>query len=218
MTRIRVLVVDDHAVVRGGLRHVLEAEPGFEVVGEAEDARTAVARARALRPDVVLLDITMPGGSGLQAVRPILAATPETRVLMLSVHDRREYVVESVRAGAHGYLRKDTSPAELRAAVRAVHAGGAFFGAAVAGHLGEALRDEPAATGPDVLTAREREVLLLVARGLTNKQAALQLGIGVRTVETHRDHLMRKLGIRTVAGLTRYVLDHGLGEGGSAAP
>lgn len=213
MTRIRVLVVDDHAVVRGGLRHVLEAEGGFDIVGEAEDARSAVSRAKALRPDVVLLDITMPGGSGLEAVKPILGAAPDARILVLSVHDRREYVIESVRAGAHGYMRKDTSPAELRSAVRAVHAGGAFFGASVAGHLADALRDETMPAEPDALTAREREVLVLVARGLTNKQTAARLGISVRTVETHRDHLMRKLRIRTVAGLTRYVLDRGLAEG-----
>jgi DNA-binding NarL/FixJ family response regulator len=219
-TPIRVLLVDDHAVVRDGIRSVLESEPGFVVVAEADGADAAVEVAGRTRPDVVLLDITMPGRSGLEAVELLLGAAPECRVLLLSVHDRAEYVVRGVRAGAHGYLRKDTSPAELRAAVRAVHGGGEFFSPAVAGRLGAALRgDLPEAAGLEpqprdrsiaVLTAREREVLAGVARGLLNKQLAAELGISVRTVEAHRENMSRKLGVRSVAVLTRLAVEAGL--------
>jgi DNA-binding NarL/FixJ family response regulator len=217
---IRVLIVDDHAVVREGLRSVLVAEPGFVVVAEADGAEAAIAIARRDGPDVVLLDITMPGGSGLDAVRLLLAASPGSRILLLSVHDRAEYVVRGVRSGAHGYLRKDTSPAELRAAVRAVHGGGEYFSPVVAGRLGAALRgDEPeaaAVAGPArdrsvaVLTARERGVLAGVARGLLNKQLAAELGISVRTVEAHRENITRKLGVRSTAVLTRLAIEAGL--------
>jgi DNA-binding NarL/FixJ family response regulator len=217
---IRVLIVDDHAVVRDGIRSVLVSEPGFAVVAEADGAEAAVAIALRDGPDVVLLDITMPGGSGLDAVRLLLAASPGSRILLLSVHDRAEYVVRGVRSGAHGYLRKDTSPAELRAAVRAVHGGGEYFSPVVAGRLGAALRgDAPegaAGAGPardrsvTVLTARERGVLACVARGLLNKQIAGELGISVRTVEAHRENITRKLGVRSAAGLTRLAIEAGL--------
>ena len=212
---IRVLVVDDHAVVREGIRHVLAGEPGFEVVGEAANGEQALALARSQRPDVVVLDVTMPGESGLRVAPKLRAAVPGARVLIMSMHENAEYVREGVRAGASGYLLKDSAAAELRLAVRAVHAGGTYFSTPAARGLtappssapdGEA--DEPPSS--DVLTARERDVLDGIARGLTNKEIAGQLGISHRTVETHRESLMRKLGIRTVAGLTRYVLDHGL--------
>jgi DNA-binding NarL/FixJ family response regulator len=215
---IRVLIVDDHAVVREGIRHVLVSEPGFAVVAEAASADEAVACARREAPDVVLLDITMPGRSGLDAVGPLLIASPRSRILLLSVHDHAEYVLRGVKAGAHGYLRKDTSPAELRAAVRAVHGGGESFSPAVAGRLSAALRgDAPDAPGGAargrtiaVLTARECDVLVGVARGLLNKEIGAELGISVRTVEAHRDNVMRKLGVRSAAALTRLAVDAGL--------
>lgn len=217
---IRVLIVDDHAVVRAGIRAVLVAEPDFVVVAEAGRADDAVTVARQVHPDVVLLDITMPGRSGLDAVTLILEASPATRVLLLSVHDHAEYVVRGVRSGAHGYLRKDTAPADLRAAVRAVHGGGEFFSPVVAGRLGAALRGEASAPPPGappardrsvaVLTARERDVLGWVARGLLNKQIAGELGISVRTVEAHRENITRKLGVRSVAALTRLAIEAGL--------
>lgn len=216
---IRVVLVDDHGIVREGLRQVLASDAAFEVVGEASNGEQALEVAARLLPDVILLDITMPGDSGLVVAQKLRARVPSARVLMLSVHDDAEYVLESVRAGAHGYLRKDTTPGDLRAAVRAVHAGDAWFSPAVARRLTEVLRSErvpdvappPAAPATvDVLTNREREVLTLVARGLLNKEVAAQLGISVRTVEAHRDSLVRKLGIRSVAGLTRYALEQGL--------
>ncbi len=233
---IRVLVCDDHAVVREGIRHVLAGEPGFEVVAEAANGEQALALAAEHRPDVVVLDVTMPGESGLRVAPRLRAAVPETRVLILSMHDNAEYVREGVRAGASGYLLKDSAAAELRLAVRAVHAGGTYFstpaalgltgvtlppvtpddGASAAsgadgdlpnaGAAGAAVGGAPPL---DVLTARERDVLDGIARGATNKEIAAELGISHRTVETHRESLMRKLGIRTVAGLTRYVLDAG---------
>lgn len=211
---IRVLVADDHSVVREGLRHVLAGAPGFEVVGEAATAAEALVLAERHAPDVVVLDISMPGGSGLGIVEQLRQRLPEARILMLSIHDQREYVVESVRAGAHGYIRKDSTPAELRAAIAAVHREGAYFGPAAARHLGAAIRGEgdPDSEGSSpALSPREREVLIRVARGLTNKETAAELGISTRTVEAHRDSLSRKLGIRTVAGLTRYVMKQGIG-------
>ena len=213
---IRVLVVDDHAVVREGIRHVLSNGAEFSVVGEAQSGAEAVASAAQLNPNVVVLDISMPGGSGLHAVGELLERVNGVRVLMLSVHDDVEYVLESVRAGAHGYLRKDSTPAELRAAIQALHAGRTYFSPALASQMAEALRkgrEEKAAAPPqatDVLTAREREILVHIAQGKTNKEIGAELGISARTVEAHRDSLMRKLGIRTVAGLTRLVLEQGM--------
>ena len=207
---IRVLVVDDHSVVREGIRHVLEGGDGFQVVAEAANGAEALERAAGAHPDVVLLDLSMPGASGLDVVRQLRARHPDTRVLILSVHDDREYVLESVRVGAHGYLRKDSSPADIRQAIRAVHAGDSFFSPPAARHLTAAVQDQAATDRLGDLTSREREILLRVARGRTNREAAAELGISVRTVETHRDSLMRKLGIHTVAGLTRFALEHRL--------
>ena len=212
---IRVLVVDDHSVVREGIRHVLSDGEHFDVVGEASNGVDAVAAAATLTPHVVVLDISMPGGSGLHIVSELLERAPGVRVLMLSVHDDIEYVLESVRAGAHGYLRKDSTPAELRSAIRTVHTGDAYFSPLVAAQLAAALRDgKTAAIKPpravDVLTAREREILIHIAQGMTNREIGVKLGISARTVEAHRDSLMRKLGIRTVAGLTRLSLEQGL--------
>ncbi len=226
MTPIRVMVVDDHSIVREGLRQVLQADGGFDVVGEAANGAESLAMAARERPDVILLDITMPGESGLVVAQQLRLEVPEARVLILSVHDDAEYVLESVRAGAHGYLRKDTTPADLRSAIRAVHNGDAWFSPAVAKRLAEMLRSEAASAPPpapagaasagaappslDTLTNREREVLALIARGLLNKEIGTQLGISVRTVEAHRDSVVRKLGIRNAAGLTRFAMEQGL--------
>lgn len=203
-TLIRVLIADDHTMVREGIQRVLEGEPGFVVVAEATTGAEAVRLAEEHRPDVVVLDITMPGESGLQAAARIRRQLPETRILVLSMHDNPEYVLESVRAGAHGYLLKDSAATELPEAVRAVYGGREYFGAGVRSA-------SPFERGPlDALTARERDVLAGVALGRTNKEIAADLGISHRTVETHRESLMRKLGIRTVAGLTKLALETGL--------
>ncbi|HET7604389.1 MAG TPA: response regulator transcription factor [Gemmatimonadales bacterium] len=209
---IKVLVADDHTVVREGIRHVLEGEPGFIIVAEASTAADAVRLAEAEKPDVVLLDITMPGESGLQAAARIRKLVPDTRILILSMHDNPEYVLESVRAGAHGYLLKDSAATELRQAIRAVRQGEEYFSAPIAHRLRAAVRGQAGELpGPlDVLTGREREVLVGIALGRTNKEIASELGISHRTVETHRESLMRKLGIKTVAGLTKLALETGL--------
>ncbi|HEU4699982.1 MAG TPA: response regulator transcription factor [Gemmatimonadales bacterium] len=211
---IRVLIADDHTVVRMGIRHVLEREPGFTVVAEAGTGEEALARALEARPDVVLLDITMPGESGLQTAARLRRQLPEARVLILSMHDNPEYVMEAVRSGAHGYLLKDTAATDLRRAVRAVYDGEAWFSPAIAQRLSAAVRGEfereRRGEALAALSGRERDVLVGVARGQTNKAIAAELGISHRTVETHRESLMRKLGIRTVAGLTRFALEMGL--------
>ncbi len=210
---IRVLVADDHAIVRTGIRHVLESEPGFEVVGEASTGAEALELAAALHPHVAVLDISMPGESGLRVAAELRQRCPETQVLILSMHDNTEYVLESLRAGAHGYLLKDTAATELRGAIRAVRRGESFFSPPIAGRLSAVFRGdqgEPASRTLGQLTARERQVLVGVAQGHTNREIALQLGISHRTVETHRENLMKKLGVRTVAGLTRLALEAGL--------
>jgi DNA-binding NarL/FixJ family response regulator len=210
---IRVLVADDHAIVRTGIRHVLETAPGFTVVGEASNGTEALALALELRPDVAVLDISMPGVSGLQIAAELRRRLPDTRILVLSMHDNTEYVLESLRAGVHGYLLKDSAAAELGAAIRAVCRGESFFSPPVARQLGAVVRGEitraPAGALAQ-LTARERQVLVGVARGQTNKEMAQELGISHRTVESHRESLMRKLEVYTVAGLTKIALEEGL--------
>jgi DNA-binding NarL/FixJ family response regulator len=213
---IRVLVADDHAIVREGIRHVLLQEPGFEVVAEAATGDEALAQALEIRPDVAVLDITMPGQSGLEVAAALHDQLPDARVLILSMHDNPEYVLEAVRAGAHAYLLKDSAATELRTAVRAVHAGEAYYSPPIAGKLSEAVRGELESTqraqALDALTGREREVLVGIVQGQTNKEIAAGLGISHRTVETHRESVMRKLRIRTVAGLTRFAMEVGLGK------
>jgi DNA-binding NarL/FixJ family response regulator len=214
MTDIRVLVADDHALVREGIRHVLDAEPGITVVAEAANGREAVELALQHRPDVVVLDITMPEETGLKAAARLRDLMPDVRVLLLSMHDQAEYVREGMRIGTQGYILKDSAGEELRAAIRAVHAGGTFFSPAVVKRLTSAATVEaPAAAALlAVLTPRERDVLDGVARGLTNKAIAADLGISRRTVEAHRESLMRKLEIHNVAGLTRFALEVGLAQ------
>lgn len=217
--QIRILLADDHALVREGIRRVLEEDPDFTVVAEASDGDEAVSLAVEHEPDVAVVDITMPKASGFEVTARIRAEVPGASVLVLSMHDEVEYVMRAVRAGASGYLLKDEAgPSQLRDAVRVVHAGKPFFTSAVAARLAAGLRgedDRPAGPGVDMLTARELDVLKGIAGGQSNKQIAAGLGISRRTVESHRESLMRKLDIRTVAGLTRFALDTGLLDEGT---
>jgi DNA-binding NarL/FixJ family response regulator len=209
---IRVLVADDHAIVRTGIRHVLDSQPGFTLVADAANGTDALAMALELRPDVAVLDISMPGLSGIQVAAELHRRSPETKVLILSMHDNAEYVLESLRAGAHGYLLKDSAAEELGDAIRSICRGQAYFSPSVARQLGAVVRGELAErSGPlGQLTVRERQVLTGIARGQTNKAMAQELGISHRTVESHRETLMRKLGVSTVAGLTKIALEAGL--------
>ncbi|HSH76136.1 MAG TPA: response regulator transcription factor [Longimicrobiales bacterium] len=215
---LRVVIADDHTVVRQGIRGVLEEVEGLEVVGEAGDGEEALALVAEHEPDVVVLDVTMPGKTGLDVTRELRDADADVRILVLSMHDDPEYVLQAVRAGADGYVLKDVSPAELRGAVRAVHEGREYFTARVTQQISVGLRqeieEEQLRTRLAALTNREREVLLLVAEGLTNREIGDRLEISPRTVETHRERVMAKLRIRSVAGLTRFVVEHGLDDRG----
>jgi RNA polymerase sigma factor (sigma-70 family) len=211
---LRVVIADDHQVVRQGIRGVLEGVDGLEVVGEAGDGDEALALVRELSPDVVVLDVNMPERTGLEVAGELRDEGSDTRVLILSMHDDPEYVLQAVRAGADGYVLKDVAPAELRDAVKAVHEGHEYFAARVTQQLSVGLRreieEEQLRSRMESLTNRETEVLLLVADGLTNREIGEKLEISPRTVETHRERVMGKLRIRTVAGLTRFVVEHDL--------
>ena len=211
---MRIVIADDHTVVRQGIRGVLEEVDGVDVVGEAGDGVEALELVASLMPDVVVLDVNMPGKTGLEVTSELRDAANPVRVLILSMHDDPEYVLQAVRSGADGYVLKDVTPAELRDAVTAVHEGREYFTARVTQQLSVALRkeieQEQLSTRLGSLTNREREVLLLVAEGLTNREIGERLDISPRTVETHRERVMGKLRIRTVAGLTRFVVEHGL--------
>jgi DNA-binding NarL/FixJ family response regulator len=211
--RISVLVVDDHAVVRQGLRTFLDLQEDIEVVGEAGDGAAAVAEAERLAPDVVLMDLAMPGTDGVEAIRALRARVPDARAIALTSFSDDERVFGAVRAGAAGYLLKDTDPAELVAGIRTVAAGQGLLSPPVAARLLEEMADGGAAR-PEAadLTPREREVLLLIARGRSNKRIALELGVAEKTVKTHVGHVLAKLDLsdRTQAAL--YAVREGLGE------
>jgi two-component system response regulator NreC len=206
----RVLLVDDHAVVRAGLRRVLEAEPDIEVVGEAGTARDAVLEARATKPDVILLDVVMPGESGIDVLPRLLKEAPATKVLVLSMQDDPRYVREAFAAGACGYVLKEAADSEVVGAVREVAAGGQYLHPALGARVISAEEEARAAMEADPLSDREREVLRLLALGHTNQEIAKMLFISVRTTETHRAHIMQKLRLKTRAELVRYALAHGL--------
>ena len=217
MERITVLLAEDHTVVREGLRALLEAEGDLEVVGEAETGRQAVALTRKLRPDVVVMDIAMPLLNGLEATRQIRKGVPGTRVVILSAHDDDAYVEQAQAQGATGYLLKQTSAQVLVRAVREVHQGHAYYSPAIARRLqprGGEPSDRMARCNKRgvQLSSREAEVLQLIAEGQANKQIAAELGISVKTVEKHRQHLMKKLDLHDTAGLTRYAIAAGIIE------
>ena len=212
MAKIRIVIADDHALLREGMRAILSRESDLEVVGEAADGREAIARCRALKPDVILMDIAMPGLGGLEASLEIRKECPDTRVLVLTQYEDREYVSRFLKAGAAGYVLKKTAGAELASAIRSVHRGGLVLDPQVAR---EALREpEPAAGGEgdtyESLTDREKQVLKLVAEGKSNKEVAELLGISVKTAMSHREHVMEKLGVHNRTGLIRFALKKGV--------
>jgi two-component system response regulator NreC len=209
---IRVLVVDDHAVVRAGLRRILDAEDDVETVGEAPDGERAVFEAMQLQPDVVLMDVVMPGKSGIEATRAVLQAVPVTKVLVLSMQDDPRYVREAFDAGASGYVMKEAADDEVVDAIRAVAAGQRYLHPALGARLLAAESEERRRAAEDPLSEREREVLRLLALGHTNQEIAKLLYISVRTAETHRAHIMRKLDLSSRAELVRYALAEGLLE------
>jgi two-component system, NarL family, response regulator NreC len=211
--RIRVLVVDDHAVIRTGLRRVLDAEDDIETVAEAPNAERAVFEALEHKPDVVLMDVVMPGKSGIEGTPTLLQAVPEARVLVLSMQDDPRYVREAFDAGASGYVLKEAADSEVVSAVRAVAAGEQYLHPALGARLIAAEAEERKRAEVDPLSEREREVLRLLALGHTNQEIAQMLYISVRTAETHRAHIMQKLGLSSRAELVRYALAEGLLEG-----
>ena len=215
----RLYLVDDQVMVRAALRSLLAQQDGFEVVGDCGDARRALDEIETLRPDVVLLDIAMPGLSGLDAIEPLLRRSPASRVIMLSHHEGGAIVDQALRAGAHGYLSKDSDPAELRIAIRAVAAGRTYLTPRVAESVVErsrAPRPGSAASGVrgllETLTPREREVLLLLAVGRSNKDVARELGVRLGTVKKHRENLQRKLDCHSPAQLSLLAIREGLLE------
>jgi two-component system, NarL family, response regulator NreC len=212
---MRVLIADDHALVRSGLRMLLENEGGFEVVAEAGTAEEAIRAARLEKPDVVLLDVVMPGRSGLDALGDVLEAAPDAKVLVLSMQDDPHYVREAFAAGASGYLLKEAADAELVAALREVAAGSHYVHPVLGARMAAADAAAEAKASSDPLSEREREVLRLLALGHTNQEIAKMLYISVRTAETHRAHIMQKLRLSTRAELVRYAIAEGVLE---AAP
>jgi DNA-binding NarL/FixJ family response regulator len=202
---IRVLLVDDHAVVREGLRNFLALQDGLEIVGEASDGAEAIEQAQRLEPDVILMDLVMPGLDGIGAMRQLRVRSPGSRVIVLTSFLEDERVLPAIQAGAAGYLLKNVAPAELARAIRAAHAGEAIIDPTAAARLVHAIADDarPRIEEPERLTRRERDVLELIARGQSNKRIALALGISEKTVKTHVGHLLAKLGVsdRTQAAL-----------------
>ena len=208
----RVLIVDDHAVVRSGLKLVLESEEGIEPVGEAGSARDAIFEARSTKPDVILLDVVMPDQSGIEVIPTLLKENPEAKVLVLSMQDDPQYVREAFAAGASGYVLKEAADTEVVTAVREVAGGGRYVHPELGARLVAAESEERRLADEDPLSEREGEVLRLLALGHTNQEIAKQLFISVRTAETHRAHIMQKLRLSNRAELVRYALDRGLLE------
>jgi len=209
--RIRVLLADDHPIVRRGIGSCLARDPRLEIVGEAADGREALLKIRTLLPDIVLLDIDMPHLSGLAVTDVLRKELPQIKVLILSMHQQPEYVLRILQSGAHGYVLKDSPVEELIKAVEAVHAGETFFSPEIARvALNQFVQGNGDGPHPQDVTPREREVLVKIAEGCSNKEIADVLGVGVRTIETHRERIMRKLDIHSIAGLTRFCVAKGL--------
>lgn len=209
---ITILLVDDHQILRDGLRALLECESGVRVVGDAWDGRIAIERARELKPDIIVMDIQMKGLNGIEATRQIVADTPAAKVIALSTYAYKQYVIEMFKAGAMGYLLKDSAAAELVRAIRAVQKGERFLGEGISGVVIECLREgsQKDVSAFTVLSPREREVLQLVAEGKSTRDIAEQIHRAESTVETIRANVSRKLNLHSVADLTRYAIREGL--------
>ncbi|WP_438956098.1 response regulator transcription factor [Cognatiyoonia sp.] len=205
---IRVCIVDDHPMVTEGIQSILESYDDIEVAGTLTNGQDAVDQVQALAPDVMLLDLNMPGISGLNATEMILEKRPATRILILSMHDSPEYISTALNHGAKGYILKDVPTEEIRTAIDTVMGGEQYLCTGASGSLAPKIAD-----GREPLTNREQTILLELAQGKSNKQVAATLGISVRTVETHRNNIKRKLGISSTAGLTRYAMEHGVLQG-----
>lgn len=214
MSQIRIALADDHAVMRTGLRLVLERQADFSVIGEASDGREAVALVQKEAPDVLVMDIGMPNLNGIEAARQVAAAAPQVSVVILSMHSDEAYVLRALKAGARGYLLKESAESDLIAAIRAVHAGKAFFSPAVSRMLVQdyvrQLQDREIEDSYELLTTREREILQLIAEGKSNKEIAAILNLSLYTIETHRGNLMEKLGLHTVPELILYAVRKGV--------
>ena len=214
MRKTRILLADDHQLMRSGLRLVIEQQPDLTIVGEAADGREAVALAKSVRPDVAVMDISMPNLNGIEAAHQIIQSQPDIAVIVLSMHTDESYVLRALKAGAKGYLLKDSAEADLIAAVRAVARGKSFFSPAVSKVLLDdymrKLKRSGAEDAYDLLTPREREILQLVAEGKSNKEVANLLNLSVYTVETHRSNVMQKLNLKGIPELTLYAVRKGI--------
>jgi DNA-binding NarL/FixJ family response regulator len=208
--KIKVFLVDDHPAVREGVRSYLTSEGSVAVVGEAADDKEALRKLKSVSPDVIVLDVNLPGVDGGELALRLRRTSPRAQLVAFSIHAGREYVVRMARCGAHGYVTKDTPTARLVEAIRRVHSGGLSFPPGMSDAVLAPGSKPPSGEEKTVLTEREREVLVLLADGLANKQVARKLGISVRTAETHREHLSRKLKIAPIAGLTKYAIQEGL--------
>ena len=217
MNTVGILLVDDHTIVREGFRKLLDLASDLIVVGEAQDGNQAIFLAKSLKPAVILMDISMPRLNGIEATRHILKDQPGIKIIILSAHSDDAYVHQAVAAGARGFLQKQTSAQEVCRAIRKVTSGESFFSRPIARRMGRPREDEPSYPGllrelTPRLTGRELEVLQLIAEGTANKESAAILGISIKTIEKHREHLMKKLDIHDTAGLTRYAISSGIIE------
>jgi DNA-binding NarL/FixJ family response regulator len=215
MEKTRVLLAEDHTIVRKGLRSLLDKETGIKVVGEAEDGREAIAKAEELHPDVVVMDIAMPGLNGLEATRQIKKRFPDMKIIILTMHTNEEYVLQTLKAGASGYLVKKAAPAELISAINAINKGNSFLSPSISRmvideYIRRSKKISEGEEGFEQLTVREREVLQLIAEGRKTREIAELLYISIKTVETHRAHIMNKLDIHSTAELTRYAIRKGI--------
>jgi two-component system nitrate/nitrite response regulator NarL len=211
--RIRIILADDHPIVRNGIKDALSKQKNIEVVAEASNGTQVLRKAKQLLPDIVLMDISMPGMGGLEATQRLRSTVPTVKVLVFTMHDNKEYVLEIIRSGASGYVLKDTSTLELVKAIETVHRGGTFFSSKVSKLLLDQYIKKVSAgveTSTEELSKREEEILVLVAGGKSNKEIANQLKISIRTCEAHREKIMKKLNLHSVAELTQYAISKGL--------